>query len=230
MNEDTRRLTQLAADIDTARARQKPVASIASGHRFRPVGPRMRRRPVGPWLLSGAALVLALWGVLKSNETARLNLETARLSILPSLDFILDTEKQTLSLHNYGTGPAVIYHVKFTHRDWTIELPQRPDTSGDLASFFPVVLSNLYEDPSFSPIIRPYDVKHMIADGASRPVFSIDTSMTKAQMDKLADLPKQLKIEVCYTNLLGDSTFGAGFGIDEIGSDCPQPPDLGKGK
>jgi hypothetical protein len=230
MNEDTRRLVQLAADIDTARARQTPIAPIASGRTVRKAKPWMRREPVGPWLLGGVALVLAGWGIFQSNETARLNLETARLSILPRLEFILDAEKRTLSLHNYGTGPAAVYYVKLTHRDWTIELRPRSGVADDLASFFPVVLSNLYNDPSFSPAVTPYDATRMLADGASQPVFSIDTTMTKAQTTRLAQLPKELKIELCYTNLLGDSVFRAGFGSDEVATECQAPPSFRNGK
>jgi hypothetical protein len=229
MDESARRLRQLEADLDAARARHQPVPPVISAGGFGDAAAKTGRfrEPVGALLLGGAALVLALWAITQATEAARLNRETARLSVLPSLEFVIDTKKQTLSLHNYGNGPAAIYYAKLTHRDWTIEQYRNVTSPVDLQSFFPVVLSNLFNDPSFSPKTTTSGMTRVLDDGESLLLLSIDTAMSKAQKDKFRELPQQVKIEFCYTNLLGDSPFWAGFGTEEKSANCPRPQGQG---
>lgn len=229
MDEGTHRLRQLDADLEAAKAKQLSAPPLYSIGNARDIKDRttMGREAIGSLVLGGTALLLALWGIMKANETARLNLETARLSVLPSLEFVIDTEKQTLSLQNHGNGPATIYYVKLTHRDWTIEQHRNSPLPDDFRSFFPVVLSNLYNDPAFAPETTTSGMTRVLADGASLPLLSIDTPMTKAQKDKLSELPRQVKIELCYTNMLADTAFWAGLGTDETTPRCPRPPQQG---
>lgn len=230
MDETARRFKQLEADLYMAKALHTSSRPPTAGRHLdkRETSPKIPRDNIGSLLLGGASLLLALWGIMQANETAKLDLETARLSILPSLEFVIDSDKQTLSLHNYGNGPAAIYYVKLTHRDWTIEQHRSSKAPADLRSFFPVVLSNLYNDASFSPAITTSNMTRALDNDASLPLFSIDTAMTKAQKDKLFELPQQVKIEFCYTNMLGDSSFWAGLGTVETSPRCPRPPQQGE--
>ena len=230
MDESARRRRQFDADLEAAKARQMSAPPPYSIGNTRDIKDKatMRREPVGSWVLGGTALLLALWGIIQANETAKLSLETARLSILPGLEFVIDTDRQSVSLQNYGNGPAAIYYMKLTHRDWSIEQYRNSPMPDDFQSFFPVVLSNLYDDPAFSPETTSTGMTRILASGASIPLLSIDTPMTKAQKDKLLELPRQVRIELCYTNVLADSAFWAGFGTDEDTPHCPRPPHKGR--
>lgn len=230
MDDNARRLKELAAGLEAAKARQMsaPAFSPGAAARTREHGPAMNRDVLGAWVLGGAALVIALWGTIQANQTANRALETAQRSTVPHLEFVVDAEKQTLSLKNDGNGPAVVYYAKLTHRDWTIEQSAGASAPGDLQSFFPVVLSNLYDDTTFSPKTTTSGVTGTVADKASLPLLSIDTPMTKAQKDKLSALSRQVKIELCYTNMQADAAFWASFGTEETTLHCPRPPQEGR--
>ena len=226
MDDSVRRLNELEAGLEAAKARHRSAAPLYSGitTRGNEQGTAISRDVLGAWVLGGAALVIALWGAIQANHTANRALETAQRSTIPRLEFVVDAEKQTLSLQNDGNAPAVIYYAKLTHRDWTIEQSGRAPSPSDLQSFFPVVLSNLYDDTTFSPKTTTSGVTGIVADKASLPLLSIDTPMTKAQRDKLSELSRQVKIELCYTSMQADAAFWASFGTDETTLQCPRPP------